>query len=389
MLTAEGFIALLQGFHDGQLSESELQSFLEAVDDPRFEPLLGERLHEELARLKAAAPSEDPRAARVWEKIAPSVHAVKKAGRIRVLSTRWIRYAAAILIVLGVGAYLWTSKEKSKADTQLATGDIQPGRSGAILTLADGSKVNLDSLSTPTLPEQNGTQVLLKDGSLAYNAASAKAGEVLYNTMSTPKGRQFSVQLPDGTKAWLNAASSIRYPTAFTGAERSITVSGEVYLEVARDVKRPFKVKANDRAEIEVLGTSFDVKAYPDDADMRTTLLEGAVRLRTHGQAQTLRPGQQAIVRPNGEAQLVKNADIQKIMAWKNGLFNFQDESLDEVMKQLERWYDIDVKYIGDPPKQKFFGELGRDLTLSQVIETLREVGIRFSIEGRTLIVSH
>lgn len=399
MLTEAEFLTLLQGFHDRRLSDSELLIFLEAADDPRFEMLIGARLQEELQQLRArglsgqtqptggAAFTDEERAARVWENIAPYVEGAPKASRIRVLRTRWIRYAAAVIILLGVGTYIWTTNRKPKAP--VATTDILPGRSGAILTLSDGRKVNLDSLPNGTLPEQNGTQVVLQNGSLAYNSRKAASDAILYNTMSTPRGRQFSVQLPDGTKAWLNAASSISYPTAFAGPERSVTITGEVYLEVAKDSKRPFTVKTPNSTEIEVLGTSFDIKAYPNDPVMNTTLLEGAVRIRTPRQVQTLSPGEQSIVRQNGETQLIKNADIPKMMAWKNGLFNFQDESLDEVMKQLERWYDIDVKYIGDPPKQKFFGQLGRDLTLSQVIETLREVGIPFSIEGRTLIVSH
>jgi ferric-dicitrate binding protein FerR (iron transport regulator) len=205
--------------------------------------------------------------------------------------------------------------------------------------------------------------------------------------MTTPKGRQFQLVLPDGSKVWLNAASSITYPTAFIGEERSVKINGEVYFEIAKDLKRPFNVKVNDDNEIQVLATGFNVKAYTDDPLITTTLLEGAVRLNAFKKVQTLKPGQQTQVNTDGKITLVNKADIAKIMAWKNGLFNFQDESLEEVMKQLERWYDIRVQYIGNPPAQKFYGELQRDLTLLQVIEALKEIGIQFKIQGRTLIV--
>lgn len=395
VMTEDQFIQLLQGFHDRRLSEDELLSFLKATEDPRFESLIGDRLQAELSQMKALPVSDGARADKVWSVINSSINrgaqvdagveAVPATGRIHFLTRPWVRYAAAI-VLLGIGAYLWTSNKQPNVEV-VATTDIAPGREGAILTLADGTKMILDSLGNGIVTEQHGTQVVLKDGSLSYNASNANA--VSYNTMATPKGRQFSIQLPDGSKAWLNAASSITYPTAFTGNERPVSISGEVYFEVVKDARRPFKVKVNNITEVQVLGTSFNIRAYADDASINTTLLEGAVRLSAFQKTQTLAPGQQTMVKPDGNIQLINHADIQKIMAWKNGLFNFQDESLEEVMKQLERWYDIEVKYIGDPPRKKFFGELGRDLTLSQVIEALQEIGIQFHIEGRTLVVRH
>lgn len=384
-MTEDQFILLLEGFHHRRLSEEELLSFLKAADDPRFESLIGERLHMELAQMKASSIADGQRADKVWDHIHAAI-APRHVGRIHVLRTAWFRYAAAIIILFAIGAYFWTTGKKQHQDLALHA-DIAPGHEGAILTLADGTQVKLDSMVNGTVAEQKGTKVLLKDGSLTYNASNASA--MTFNTMTTPKGRQFNIRLPDGSSAWLNAASSITYPTAFIGKDRHVSITGEVYFEVAADPSKPFKVKVNDKTEIEVLGTSFNVKAYPGDATINTTLLAGAVRLHASNHVQPLKPGEQTQVKPDGEIQLIRNADIQKIMAWKNGLFNFQDESLEEVMKQLERWYDIKIRYIGDPPKAKFFGEVGRDLTLSQVIETLRETGIRCNIEGRTLIVTH
>lgn len=384
-MTQEQFIQLLQGFHGRQLNEEELHSFLDAAGDPRFESLIGESLLAELSQIKASSITNDERADRIWQHIDKNIHTVP--ARVRTLKTAWIRYAAAAIIFLAIGAYFWISHRhhQTPQTAQTAPADIPAGREGAILTLGDGSRVTLDSLGNGVVADQHGTQVLLKNGALSYNAANASA--VSSNTMTTPRGRQFSVQLPDGSKAWLNAASSITYPTAFSGDERLVNVTGEVYLEVTKDPKRPFKVKINEGTAVEVLGTSFNIKAYAGDASINTTLIEGAVRVSTGQSSQLLSPGQQTRVTPGGNIQLIKNADMQKIMAWKNGLFNFQDESLEEVMRQLERWYDIQVKYTGTPPTKKFFGEMGRDLTLSQVVETLQEVGIQFHIEGRTLIV--
>jgi transmembrane sensor len=386
-MTEDQFIRLLEGFHHRRLSEEELLSFLKAADDPRFESLIGEWLHMELVQMRASSIAGGQRADKVWQNIHTAVFAAPKpAHRIHFLKMAWVRYAAAVILLFAIGAYFWPSGKRQHQDLAVST-DIAPGHEGAILTLDDGTQVKLDSMDNGAVAEQKGTKVLLKDGSLTYNASNATA--TTFNTMTTPKGRQFSMQLPDGSKAWLNAASSITYPTAFIGKDRPVSITGEVYFEVAGDPSKPFKVKVNDKTDIEVLGTSFNVKAYPGDATINTTLLSGAVRLQASDHVQPLKPGEQTQVNKDGDIRLIRNADIQKIMAWKNGLFNFQDESLEEVMKQLERWYDIQVRYIGDPPKTKFFGEVGRDLTLSQVIETLKEIGIQCNIEGRTLVVTH
>lgn len=367
------------------MSEEQLAAFLEAVDDPRFEAIMGEQLYAELIQIKSAVIIDEQRAEKIWNNIDPVKVAVPPAHRIHLFKSNWFRYAAAIIFFVGIGAYLWNTKNNHK-ETPVAKTDIAPGREGAILTLADGAKILLDSMSNGVVALQNGTQVILKDGGLAYDAAKADA--VTFNTMSTPKGRQFSIVLPDNSRAWLNAESSITYPTAFIGDHRTVKIKGEVYFEVMSDPNRPFRVELNSNAEVQVLGTGFNVKAYPDDKKISTTLINGAVRIKSLQQQQTIKPGQQTQIDHSGNLTLVKNADIAKIMAWKNGLFNFQDESLEEAMKQLERWYDIEVKYVGNPPDKKFFGELQRSLTLAQVIETFHEIGIKLKIEGRTLIVT-
>ncbi|MBO9562851.1 MAG: FecR domain-containing protein [Niastella sp.] len=314
---------------------------------------------------------------------------------------RWGWAAAAAILALYAGIYIWkmNTKEAARTDYAVDTKYIEPGKNGAILTLADGTRVVLDSLGNGVVATQNGTQVLLKNGALAYDAANAAAGAVGYNMMVTPKGRQFQVTLPDGTRVWLNAASSLRYPTVFTGAERRVEVTGEAYFEVAHNAKMPFRVNAHNKAAIEVLGTHFNVNAYENEKATSTTLLEGKVKvaetdsLLSTPDSRLLKPGQQAQVvhRSNtggaGVMVVNNNVDINKVMAWKNGLFNFEGASLGEVMRQIERWYDIEVAYEKGIPNIEFEGKMTKDVPLKDLLVMLEKSDIHFRIEDRKLIV--
>ena len=307
---------------------------------------------------------------------------------------RWRWAAASIILLLGVGTYLWQS---SKTNTPtVAITDIAPGGEGAILTLANGKQVVLDSLANGLIAVQKGAQTIIRNGELVYDASGAAAGEVMYNTMRTPKGRQFRLQLPDGTRVWLNAASSIRYPTAFTGEERKVEITGEAYFEVAkafsaggREGVIPFRVNVRNKAEVEVLGTHFNINAYENEKGIHTTLLEGSVRVMQRSSALVLKPGQQALISSIGEKiQLVNHADTDKVMAWKNGLFYFEGLTLEEAMRQLERWYDIEVIYEGAVPNIRFGGKMRRDISLSGLLQLLSDSQLKFRLEeGRRLIV--
>lgn len=323
--------------------------------------------------------------------------------RVHILHGPWLRYAAAVLVILfGTIAYLWITRTpatpKATVENPVAPEqDVAPGKEGAILTLADGSTVVLDSLGNGWATTQNGSKILLRNGQLLYDT-EGPGGSVAYNTMTTPKGRQFQVVLADGTKVWLNAASSLRYPTAFTGAERIVEITGEAYFEVAKNTdaagrKKPFRVKVNDQTMIEVLGTHFNINSYKDEASINTTLLEGSVQVVNNGSKALLQPGQQAQVKQHaiqqGPIKIVSaaNVNMEKVMAWKNGVFNFQDASLEEVMRQLERWYDIEVVYEKDIPKLEFFGKMGRDLSLSDVLRGLAMSKVHSRIEGRRVVI--
>ena len=329
----------------------------------------------------------------------------ERNGKLRTLWKRW-GAAAAVLLVLGSGMYWWLGKRNGVAEKPVIAElkDVDPGKAGAVLTLADGTQVVLDSMGNGWATAQNGTRVLLKDGQLAYDPANAGNGTIAYNTMTTPRGRQFRIVLPDGTKVWLNAASSIYYPTAFTGAERKVKITGEAYFEVAAYKQEgarkawPFIVDVDGRAHVKVLGTHFNISAYKNEAAMQTTLLEGAVKValpntRTEPLHEvTLRPGMQArISNKTGSPVNISvdnTADLAKVMAWKEGVFNFEDVGLEEAMRQLERWYDIDVVYEKGVPDIYFFGKISRDMPLKSVLKMLEDSEVRFRLEaGRKLVV--
>lgn len=302
---------------------------------------------------------------------------------------RWVA-AAAIVILLAAGAYLWTQQpEKPEQYVTHPQEEVLPGKQGAILTLADGSHVVLDSLGNGVIATQGSTAVKLHNGQVRYeagNGGAAGGAAMTYNTMTTPRGRQYQLVLPDGTQVWLNSGSSLTYPTAFSGKERRVTVSGEAYFEVAKNIKMPFRVNVNSKAEVEVLGTHFNVNAYEDEANIQTTLLEGSVKVN----GTRIRPGQQAQTGQQAGAgtRVINDTDIEKVMAWKNGLFNFRDIDFDAAMRQLERWYDVEVVYEQGIPKDiELDGELSKDVTLNDLLVALAKVGVKCRLEGRKLVI--
>jgi ferric-dicitrate binding protein FerR (iron transport regulator) len=324
------------------------------------------------------------------EKLAP----VRRGHFLR----RW-GWVAAASVLLAVGVYSWFRNNNHRQQQgagvvppQLAM-DVLPGRDGAILTLADGRQVVLDSMGNGVIAMQDGAKVVLTNGQLAYALTGDVPGEVPYNIMSTPRGRQFNVVLPDGTKVWLNAASSLKYPIVFKGTERLVEVTGEAYFEVAANEQLPFKVKVKEGATIEVLGTHFNINAYTGEAGSTTTLLEGSVRITAEDKAiksVVLQQGEQAqVVSAATAIKINRHVEIEKVMAWKNGLFNFDGMSLTEAMKQLERWYDLEVVYEKGIPDIYFAGEMSRNISLSGLLHGLKDAGVHFRIEqGKRLIVT-
>ncbi|MES2278996.1 MAG: FecR domain-containing protein [Bacteroidota bacterium] len=300
--------------------------------------------------------------------------------------------AATILISLGVAAYFLT---QPKPITEIAKvqlpHDALPGSNKAILTLSNGETLVLDSTHKGLIAQQGNARVIKnKDGQVDYKVAddASNAAAIAYNTITTPKGYQYHVVLPDGSKVWLNAASSIKFPTQFTGAQRNVEMTGEAYFEVAKNPAMPFIVKTN-RQEVRVLGTHFSIMAYDDESVSRTTLLEGSIMLTGQKSSHILKPGNQAVLNAQGDVNIIEDADTDEAIAWKNGLFQFKDEGIEGIMRQAARWYDVNVTYKGKIPTRQFKGKIPRNVKLSEMLSMFKYAGVNFNIEGRELTVTN
>ncbi|MEO5892492.1 MAG: FecR domain-containing protein [Ferruginibacter sp.] len=326
-----------------------------------------------------------------------------KKRKIVKLKQIWRLAAAAFILgIIGMLAYFLVAPSKP-ADTLAAIkkpatqveNDALPGKQGAILTLSNGQQIILDSAGNGKLTSQGSTVIVNNNGQVAYDIRGAVSGEILYNTMTTPRGRQYQLLLSDGTKVWLNSESSIRYPAAFAGDTRSVTITGEAYFEVApavvksaggEDKKIPFIVKA-ENMEVKVLGTHFNINAYQDEESIRTTLLEGSVQVTIPGDATVLTPGQQSKIYKRGPIKLVENADLEEAVAWKNGVFSFNDADIQSVMRQIGRWFDLVIAYEGEIPGDSFGGKLPMNAKVSEILAALEQTQVHFRVEGKKLVV--
>lgn len=307
----------------------------------------------------------------------------------------WMRIAAIAIVLLGIGSvlYYYNSNQKKEnlwADKSSGSepAKIIPGSNGAILTLANGKQVVLDSASVGKISNEAGTALIkTNDSSLVYQNNGNAAGPVDDNTLETPKGKQFSVTLPDGTKVWLNAASSIRYPVCFKGKERLVTVTGEAYFEVVHNSKQPFKVKAGNTV-IEDIGTAFNINAYADEPSIKTTLVQGSVAVSSANNKALLSPGQQATIGINS-AIGVEKVNIENAIAWRNGVIVFDDQDIQMILRQVARWYNVNVVYQGNISKKLFAGSvsMSRLSNLSEFLKILEFEDIHYKLQGRDLII--
>ena len=300
-------------------------------------------------------------------------------SKIRFLKAPWIRYAAAAALFIGAGFFYYNIKKDTPGKQATVTApvpardanDVLPGTNKAVLTLSDGKKVELDDKGQQVINDGN-LAIRISDGALAYS----KTDVVVYNTMTTPKGGQYKLNLPDGTTVWLNASSSITYPTAFPGNTRAVAITGEAYFEVAKNPLKPFTVRTYED-EITVKGTSFNVNSYDDEAGIKTSLLEGLVQVN----GMLLTPGNAYM---GGK---VTRTDVDKDLAWKNGVFNFHQVKLKNAMRQIARWYDVEVKYEGNVDRIELGGEIGRNLTLQQVLNGLQYKDLHLKLKEKILTV--
>ena len=324
----------------------------------------------------------NPNAEQIWER-SLNQNMVVDIKTKRRLHIGWIRYAAAILLI-AIGVWTWwysgtDKKVSTRTEQKIVKTDIAPGSQIATLTLSDGSTILLDSTANGRLANQGNAEIR-KDatGQISYSVIDIdKTSEnIRFNTMSTPNGGQYQLKLPDGTMVYLNAASSITYPVVFTADTRTVKISGEVYFEVSANARQPFIVETV-KDKIKVLGTRFNVNAYADETAIRTSLMEGSVKVNDH----ILKPGE---AYSNGKI-FATNTDQD--IAWKNGIFDFNNVTVQEALRQLARWYNIQVVY-DEPVDETFLGKIGRNLTLQQVLKTMEGAGVHFRLEGNTLHVS-
>ncbi|AOM79484.1 FecR family protein [Pedobacter steynii] len=310
----------------------------------------------------------------------------KKSQQIKL----WLRIsaaAAAIFIIVGIGLVLQKGNQHNK---NIFHNDISAGINSATLTLDNGQKIILSNAKSGQLASESGILITKSaDGEITYsikNQTENAANKT--NTLSTVNGQTYRLQLPDQSKVWLNAASSIKFPASFAGLKkRKVELTGEAYFEISKDKDHPFIVKTNQQ-EVQVLGTHFNINSYPDKQNTSTTLLEGSISITNeHKQQQLLKPGETTLVN-NKEDILVSPADIKSIMAWKNGDFRFNEERIDEIMLKISRWYDIEVTYHGPISKEKFSGKISRDKNISEVLNMLSySNAVKFIVEGRRVTV--
>ncbi len=383
--------ALLDGYLAGTLSDVELKEFLSLVN--REGLFLKSAIDQWLQQESFTGLAESDRGEVIYRQIMQKKDSLSSSsvGETKVVPMpkyRWKRLlaVASVFALLVFGAWFLLGRHQSKTK-QIAVHsvmqDVAPGGNKAILTLANGRQIILDS-AQGNIVQQGSLKVINLNGRLDYEG---QGNTVEYHTLSTPKGGQYKLVLPDGSDVWLNAASSITFPTAFRGKEREVTITGEAYFEVAHNAAQPFHVSVNGM-NVLVLGTHFNINSYSDEPFLKTTLLEGSVKIGKDGKTVLLKPGQQAqITQLSNEPIIISTPDLDEVMAWKNGYFEFRNTELKTIMRQIMRWYDVDVEYQGNLPDRYFTADISRNKNLSALLKILEMSNIHFRLEGKKLTV--
>lgn len=392
-MTTERLHYLLDLYLSLRMSAAEEQEFYSAVNDGEYDEELKTFLGKKWDELKSDAHMNEEQSQRIFNYILEQRPASAFSFWKQKHVLRRFAVAAAVVSLLFISVFYFISNNKNAGDslankslTSPAKNDIAPGQTGAILKLADGTSLVLDSMKDGVLSQQGNALALKQGGELSYIHDGNTANRHGFNSVETPRGRQFQLTLEDGTHVWLNAESSIRFPLAFTGQERRVEITGEVYFEVAKNKAKPFIVKTDDM-QVEVLGTHFNVNAYADEAEIKTTLVEGSVRINNGKTAGILKPGQQAQTSGMGKLRISDQADIEEVLSWKNGRIAFTNAGLESIMRQVSKWYNVDVEYAGPVPNRTFTADISRNTNLSEFLKVLELSNIHFRIVGRKLIV--
>ncbi|MEP7375992.1 MAG: FecR domain-containing protein [Chitinophagaceae bacterium] len=380
---------LVSGYLRQSLTEAELDeldAWIVASDENQelFEELI-DRKNIEAGILKQKGIDTEKALRKIKEQMGmKSLVPVKKTNR------SWAyAIAASVLLLAGIFFYTRSGKDDTpKKEIVNEVPDLKPGGNKATLKLADGSIIDLATQKMGVVSNENGTLInKVEDGQLIYSADATATTEIKYNTLVTPKGGQYKVVLPDSTVVWLNAASSLKYPVAFGGAERVVELTGEGYFEVAKNGKRPFKVRLKNNATVEVLGTHFNINAYDDEEYIRATLLEGSVNISSKKVSLKMMPGQQMLLQNNGDMALNRDVSQEEVTAWKEGEFSFKKATIESIMRQVARWYDVDISYEGKTTYH-FNVTISRNEPVSKLFKILELTNrVHFTIEGKRIIV--
>lgn len=380
----QSFFSILDKYQDGTASAAE-----KALIEEYY------RRMEKAGKTELTADEEAEIRRTMYNQIAASFE--EPGAKVVPLKRSYSKVAAAavFLMTIGAGSYFFLFKkpviEPAHAETAKAKPrDLPPGRDAAVLTLGDGRTIVLDSASG-TISKQGGATVINLNGQVSYDnkGGKDKTETVVYNTISTARGNQYQLILADGSRVWLNSASSLRFPTSFTGDKREVELDGEGYFEVAKNASKPFHVKTKTQ-DIEVIGTHFNVNAYTDESQVKTTLLEGSVKVNSaigSPQSAILKPGEQSILKNNSPFTIDHSPDIDQVMAWKNGWFEFDNTDIKAIMRQISRWYDVDIRYETKTSDSTYGGRISRNINLSNILKMLELYGVHCKLEGKTLTV--
>jgi hypothetical protein len=397
---------LFQRFLDNKCSPAEVKTLLQYFNAGENEVLL-----RDLIRKQSEAINDTPLSSeslkslvdkaydRIKNAIAEDIEPLE-APRVPLYRRLWFRISAAagVIFFISITAFYFQHQDKNRVSAQTQgtveqIKDIPPGINNAVLTLDNGTTIVLDSAADGTLVQQGGIKVLKINGQIAYDKAANVNSQAAptYSTITTARGNQYQVILADGSKVWLNAASSIRFPSYFTGNERKVEITGEAYFEVAKDAAKPFRVEFNnqsgEKGEIEVLGTHFNVNAYPEEEGIKTTLLEGSVKIKRGRNVLMLAPGQQAKV-TSDNITLKNDVMLSQVVAWKDGFFVFNNSDIKIIMRQVARWYDVEVEFEGKMPSEGFTGKVSRNVPLSKFMKVLELNDVNVKTEGRKIIIA-
>ena len=394
--------SFLKRYAEGDYKEAEHSQFMEWLRSAPIKEI--EKIAEEYRIIAETKPLSEDLQARIIDQIEtalnrrefPDISPRHPKNRMLVPGRRQkLAAAAAIALLIAGSITYWLAAKRNfenNSEKTVIAGiqDVRaPQVSKATITLGNGRVIYLDSVDNGVLTKQGNVAIIkTAEGDVSYKGATETAGpdSVTYNTLYNPRGSKVvNLTLADGTRVWLNSESSLRYPVSFAGKDRKVRITGEAYFEVAKNISKQFIVDA-DGVSTEVLGTHFNVNAYKDDGHTAVTLLQGVVRVAFSGSSVIIKPGQQAVA--TDDVHIIKNPDLESVMAWKNGEFIMKSADIHSIMRQVARWYDVEVVYEGGIPAARISGEVSRNLNLAQILQVLKYSGIQVKVDGRRVIVA-